>query len=289
MLAAALVVASACGAEDDGSDAPDPADGVRVASFDFAESELLAEMYAQVLDIAGLPVVRLGAVGPREVVAPALELDVIDLVPEYLGTSADHFGASTDELGALQDVLKRRSLTALTPSAAEDVNVFVVTEETASAAEISRVSDLNAIASTASFGGPVECPERPLCLLGLRDTYGLTFAEFVPQRSLDLTAEALLRGEVDVGLMFSTAAALAGGPFVVLDDDRDLQPAENIVPIARVSAIERWGTVFVEALEEVSAALTTEELRSLNRMVADDEPIPDVARAWLVSAGLVTE
>ena len=71
----------------------DASDGVRIAAFDFAESELLAEIYAQAMESHGVPVDRLGAVGPREIVAPALRIGEIDVVPDYVGTAAAYFGA----------------------------------------------------------------------------------------------------------------------------------------------------------------------------------------------------
>ena len=288
MVVAAVValVAPAC-AGDDGGGGDAEAERLRVAAFDFAESELLAELYAQVLEARGVPVERLGVVGPREIVAPSLQLDQIDLVPEYVGTAAAHFGADGQDVDGLRAALEPLGLMALEPAAAEDVNVFVVTESTAKRHGLARLSDLSDLAPAARFGGPVECPERPLCLLGLRDTYGLTFAEFVPQRGLDVTAEALRRGEIDVGLMFSTAAALSGGSFVVLADDRGLQPPENVVPVVRRGAVERWGAEVRRALDELSARLTTEDLRTLNGRVEDGEPVPAVAASWLEGAALV--
>ena len=193
---------------------PSASDGLRIASFDFAESVLLAEMYAQVIESTGIPVVRLGAIGPREIIAPALELDQIDLVPEYLGTALQYAGApepdpDTDSaLAELDARLSQRGLTALDAAAAQDKNVFAVTAELADEHELENISDLSPLAAELRFGGPPECPDRPFCLAGLESVYGLRFAEFVPHRSLRFTAEALRREEIDVGLMFSTASAL---------------------------------------------------------------------------------
>lgn len=288
LLAAVLIVGvtslAACGGDDDdGGDVPE---GIRVAAFDFAESELLAEIYAQSLESHGLVVDRLGAIGPREIVAPALQAGEIDVVPEYLGTAADHYGADGQDLASLRTAVEALGLEALEPAEAADVNVFVVTAETARAEGLARLSDLTGFAPTARFGGPVECPERPLCLLGLRDTYGLEFAEFVPQGSLVLTADALRRGEIDVGLMFSTSASLDEEDFVVLVDDRGLQPAENVVPLVRSVVLEDPGLAVGDALDEVSAALTTDDLRALNRRVERGEPLEDVAASWLAGASI---
>jgi osmoprotectant transport system substrate-binding protein len=285
-VAAFVMIAAACGGSDADSTGPVNSDGVRIASFDFAESQLLAELYAQVVEGSDIPVVRLGPVGPREVVAPALEGNVVDLVPEYLGTASGHFDAVTTDPTGLATALEPRGLLALTPASAEDVNVFVVTRTLADQQMLMQLSDLASLAPTAKFGGPVECPERPLCLQGLADTYGLTFAEFIPQQTLEVTAEALRQGEIDIGLMFSTSAELEPNEFVALADDRDLQPPENIVPVVRSDAVERWGPTLPDSLDSLSRLLTTGELRGMNRRVADGEPVAVVAGSWLTAVGL---
>lgn len=270
-----------------------PDQGVRIASFDFAESALLAELYAQVIAERGLPVVRMGRIGPREIIAPALELDRIDLVLEYLGTARRYAGApDTESVTALarDDLsarLEPRGLVALEASPAQDRNVLAITREAADLNGLVRISDLSDIAADAVFGGPAECPDRELCLIGLESVYGLRFAEFVPQRSLSFTAEALRRGEIDVGLMFSTAAELTDSSLVVLEDDLGLQPAENVVPVVRSTAIDRWGDDLVDAADRLSGRLTTVDLRVLNRRVAGGDDVSDVAREWLLGAGLV--
>jgi osmoprotectant transport system substrate-binding protein len=276
----AATISTACG---DGAErvAPSEADGVRIASFDFDESRLVAEVYAQALELVGLDVVRLGSIGPREVIAPALEQGLIDLVPEYLGTASKHFGATSTDRAGLSAALARRELVALEPAPAQDVNVFVVTEETAAALGLVHISDLSGSAAGLRIGGPVECPGRPLCLEGLQTRYGLDFAEFVPQRSLAVTAEALRRNEIDVGVLFSSAPEVSEGPFVVLDDDRRLQPPENIVPLVRQAALDRWGPTLERALDRLSRRLTTSALRSMNAAVGDGDSVETAAAAWL--------
>src|SRR5687767_8857854 len=90
------------------------------------------------------------------------------------------------------------------------------------------------VASQLTLGGPPECPERPFCIPGLRDTYGLEFGNFQP---LDvggpLTVEALRAGDIDVALLFSTASVIADEGWVDLEDDEALQAAENITPVVR--------------------------------------------------------
>src|SRR5215468_2769220 len=60
---------------------------VVVASFNFPESELLAAIYGLAIRHAGIPVRFQLGLGPRELVQPALEQGLADVVPEYLGTA----------------------------------------------------------------------------------------------------------------------------------------------------------------------------------------------------------
>ncbi len=283
----ALTITTGCGGSAPAMTDEDESDRVRIASFDFAESEVIAELYAQVLEARGLAVERLGVVGPREVVAPAIEQGFIDVVPEYLGTAAAHFGASATDAETIASTLDERGLVMLDPAPAEDVNVFVVTADSARVHDLTTVSDLAAVDDVFRIGGPVECPERPYCLAGLTSTYGLSFDEFVPLRTLAMTGEALERGEIDVGVMFSTAAALTSGPFVPLVDDRDLQPPEHVVPLVREDVLARWGPTLTDALNELSRSLTTGALQGLNRRVQEGAAIDEASSAWLRSVELI--
>lgn len=279
--AAAVLLAASCSSEATTQPTTETPSAIRIGSFDFSESELVAELYAQTLEGEGFPVRRMGVVGPREIVAPALEGGLLDVVPEYLGTASQHYSPGTSEDAEIDAALRRRGLVLLTPAPAENVNVVVVTELTAARHDLQRVSDLLTVAPSLAIGGPVECPDRPLCLQGLTETYGLHFSEFVPLRTLTLTAEALLREEIAVGVMFSTAAELESGPFVVLADDRQLQPAENITPLVRIQVLERLGPGVAASLDSISEHLTTTELRGLNRAVAEGAPITVAAQRWL--------
>lgn len=296
----AVLVVVACGACAGSSAEIDDDVGVRIASFDFAESEVLAELYAQRLEAVRIPVVRLGVVGPREVVAPALELDRIDLVAEYLGTAQSFFAAAAGATGdepavigtttasrrTLGQLIEPRGLVVLEPAAAQNSNAIIMLAERAAAGAFVTIGDLRGAAGDLRLGGPTECPERPLCLIGLRDVYGVEFGEFVPMRSVELTAEALRRDEIDVGVAFTTSPVLDDDDLVVLEDDLHLQPPEHVVPVVRREAVERWGQRLVDALDSVSAALTTSDLRSMNRLVAAGRNAADVAESWLARSGL---
>jgi len=277
-----------------------PADeAVVVASFNFPESVILAELYAQALEEVGVAVARQGEVGPRELMAPALEQGLVDLVPEYLGSALAYLdpssaGVSLDAEAAsrrLGEILDARGVVVLDHAPAQNQNGFVVTTETAARFGLSVVSDLAPVAGELVFVGPPECRDRPFCLPGLRTTYGLEFQSFLPLDSGGRqTRAALTGGDADVGLLFITDGHLATGDFVLLDDDRGLQPAENVVPLVRRSAVERWGDVLVDRLGAVSAALTTRKLTEMNAAVdIGGESPAEVAADWLDDQGLDAE
>lgn len=145
------------------------------------------------------------------------------------------------------------------------------------------------VASNLILGGPPECPQRPFCAIGLQETYGITFKEFKP---LDpggpLTVAALQNGSVDIGLLFTSDPAIAVNDFVLLEDDKGLQLADNLVPVVRREVLDATPEV-ADLLDEWSARLTQEVLTDLNKQVAIDQSDPaDVAGEWLAAGGLAT-
>jgi len=145
------------------------------------------------------------------------------------------------------------------------------------------------LASTLVLGGPPECPQRPFCAVGLEKTYGLVFKELKP---LDvggpITVEAVKNGQVDVGLLFTSDPSIAVNGFVLLEDDKQLQLADNLVPVLRQEVLDATPAI-ADLLNGWMAKLTQEALTELNRQVTVDQDDPkDVAAAWLAAGGLAT-
>ncbi len=288
-LLAMVTAFGACGSDD--ADGPT----IAVASFNFGESLILGEIYAQVLEDAGYPVERNLGLGSREVVKPALESGEIGLVPEYTGSLGNFLGVTptADEQStwqAVKDAFEANGVTLLGYAPAQDKNGYVVTADTASALGLAKLSDLAPVAGELVFGGPPECPERLNCLPGLERVYGLTFAEFKP---LDvggpLTVAALESGDIDVGVLFTTDGVIAAKGLILLDDDQGLQPAENIVPAVGMDIVDAYGDDLVELLDEVSAAITTPDLTEMNRRAGIEQEDPAaIASGWLADNGFVS-
>src|SRR5215469_7047383 len=269
---------------------------ITVGSFNFPESTLLAYLYADVLAGKGYPVRVLPNLGTRELVDPALMAGLIQLVPEYTGSALEfaslgrvHATASVATTAkALARSMAARGLVAGRPAVAQDGNALVVTAATAARYRLRTVSDLVRVERHLVFGGPPECPERPYCLPGLRLRYGLRFREFVPlDAGGPLTRQALTAGDIDVALLFTTDPAIRARHLVVLADNRDLQPAENIVPVLRQATAHRFGPGLLAALNALSARLSDAALASLDTRVELDGRSPRaVAARWVQAQGL---
>ena len=265
-------------------------DRLRIASFEFPESRVLAEVYGQRLRRAGFAVDVLAGLGSREVVEPALEQGLVDIVVDYTGSLLDYLGGSAlDSHGTPEQVhaaaarrLAVRGLTALRPAPAEDTNGFAVRATFALEKQLSTLSDLRALAGQLVFGGPPECRTRRYCLPGLQDTYDLRFADFRPQPSRAATATALETGEIDVGMLETTYGGLGEPQVTLLIDNLSLQPRENVVPVVRTEVVRRYGSRLTDALDSLSERLTTPALVRLNRADAVD-PVgaSAVARRYL--------
>jgi len=298
LAAAGLALTLACMACTAPRSPPPPASAgtVTVGSFDFPESVLLAYLYAGALSARGYPVRVLPDLGSRELVEPALMTGLVQLVPEYTGSALEfvslgraHATASvTVTASTLANWMGARGIVTARPAAAQDANAIVVTAATAARYRLRTISDLARAAQGLVFGGPPECPERPACLPGLRRAYGLRFRAFA---ALDaggpLTRQALESGDIGVALLFTTDPAIRAQHLVVLADNRNLQSAENIVPVLRRATAERYGPGLLAALDAVSARLSTAALTALDARVELNGQDPRlVAVRWLAEQGL---
>jgi osmoprotectant transport system substrate-binding protein len=286
-----LVLLSACtGDPGTPSDAKgSAAAALRMASYDFPENQSLVEVYAEAARRAGVPVTVDHGIGTREIVLPAVEQGLVDAVIDYSGTAlafarpdVSAVRRTAEEVhAALDDGLSTRGITVLAAAEAQDQNGFAVTRAFAGDHDLTTLSDLAPLAGQLRFGGPPECPERPFCLLGLEELYGMDFAEVLSMPSRVATADALRAGQIDVGMLETTNPRLAISNLILLTDDRGLQPHENVVPLVRTDALERWGEALRTAFDDVSARLTTEDLVQLNRAVEVEGLSPaDAAAGW---------
>jgi len=286
-LAALAILAAACGSTGTSGGTTNKGT-LTIAGFDFAESSILGQLYGQELAHNGYTVNYKARLGKREVVAPAIKAGQIDMYPGYAATDLEYYnsaaGEATGDVTATVKKLNARlqplGLEALTPSPAVDQNAFAVTKATATQYKLSKLSDLAAVGSQLVLGAGPECPTRPFCQPGLEKTYGIHFKSF---KALDtdgpLTRAALANNTIQVGLVFSSDSDLNKLGLVVLQDDKHLENADNVVPIIRTKVATDEVKSF---LNKVSSNLTTDQLVTLNGQVELQHQDADaVARAYL--------
>jgi osmoprotectant transport system substrate-binding protein len=287
-LAALALAAVACGSSS--APAATSKGTITIAGFAFSEGTVLADLYGQALEHDGYTVKYQLNLGNREVVSTAIKSSKVDLYIGYAATDLEFYNKGAGEAGGdgaanvqkLNGHLSSLGLVALTPSTAIDQNAFAVTKDTASKYSLTKLSDLAAVGSQLVLGGPPECPTRPFCQPGLEKTYGIHFKSF---KALDaggpLTFAALANGSIQVGLVFSSDARIAPANLVVLQDDKQLEQADDVVPILR-SAVAT--DEVKKVLDEVSSKLTTADLVQMNSQVENQHQDADaVTKAWLQS------
>lgn len=271
-----------------------------IGSAGFTESDLLAQMYALLLDRAGYST-KIISVTNREIYEPALESGQIDVVPEYAATFADWLnakknGADAAPVGspdlaatmkALRALAAPRGLTVLDPGRAVDQNAFAVTSAYARKHHLKSLSDLGRSGLPVRLAAGDECVQRPYCAPGLKKTYGIDITAVDPKGVGTTQAkQAVQSGRDQMVLTTTTDATLDEFGLVLLADDKHLQNADYLVPVVNRA---RAGSAGVRsALGRLNTVLTTADLARLNEQVDSWRRLPeDVARAYLRSEHLI--
>ncbi|MFI6335697.1 ABC transporter substrate-binding protein [Streptomyces sp. NPDC050535] len=265
-----------------------------IGSAGFTESDLLAQMYALLLNQAGYKTSML-TVANRELYEPALESGQIDVVPEYAATFADWLNAKANgtdappvgspdldaTMAALRELATPRGLTVLDAGRAVDQNAFAVTEAYARQHHLETLSDLGRSGLKVRLAAGDECVQRPYCEPGLKKTYGIDITAVDPKGVGTTQAKLAVRnGQDQMVLTTTTDATLGDFGLVLLDDDKHLQNADYIVPVVNRSRAGSEGVT--KALGKLNDVLTTADLASMNEQVDSWRRLPeDVARTYL--------
>ena len=305
VIAAAALALSGCAGDDLESDSSGNDSGsasgsgpVRISSQAFPEAALVSQMYAPLLENEGFePDVKL--VDARDAYMSTFP-GSIDVVPEYTGGIVDFLntrenGADAEPLttsdaqesiDAASDLLDGAGITLLDPSEATDTNAFFVTKEYSESEGVTKLSDLEG--KSVVLAAAPDCEGRADCEGGLTKTYGIDVTKILPLGfASDQTYQSVLDGESQLGLTSTTDGTLESQGLVLLEDDKEIQPAQNLVPAVSTSFLDENPDV-EGVLNDLMAALTTEKLTELNgRVSVDREKEEDVAKDFLQSEGLL--
>lgn len=259
-----------------------------IGSQQYYSNTIIAELYAQALEAEDIEVEREFDIGQREVCVSEIESGAIDIFPEYAGNFLQYYdeeaeAATLEEITAALGETLPEGLRVLEPAEATDQDSFVVTSEFAEENDLTEVSDLAGIEDL-RIAANSEFETRPYGPEGLQDVYGVEISVVTVQDSGGpLTVDALLSGDVEVADIYSADPIIEAEDLVVLEDPEELVLPQNVIPVVS----ERVDEASAAVLDEVNAALTSEELLSLNSQSVDEQAdAADVAADWLSEQGL---
>ncbi|WP_314454192.1 ABC transporter substrate-binding protein [uncultured Actinomyces sp.] len=277
-----------------------------IGSQQYYSNEIIAELYAQMMEKAGLTVTREYQIGQREVYLPELEAGKIHVIPEYGGNLLEYYSKTSasvnptaatatapasrtaSDTASIQDTLLRtlpHSLTVLNPAEATDQDSLTVTKATAQAHSLTSIGDLASLGRSVTIAANSEFTTRPYGPKGLKAVYGVD-ASVTPVEDSGgpLTVKALTDGTVDVADIYSSDPAIGVKDLVILSDPQMLILPQNVTPLVSASL----PAIAATAINRVSALLTPDELRSLNqRSTGEKLSSKVIATDWLTSKKLL--
>jgi glycine betaine/choline ABC-type transport system substrate-binding protein len=267
---------------------------VTIGSKNFTEEFILGQIYAQALKAAGYTVKTQLNLGSEQIALRALKSGQVDAYPEYTGTALTSFfkrkatDVPHDEQKAYEDAkaeFAKANLTALPPTPFTDSNGVGMAKANASKLGITKISDLKDKAPSLSFYGTPECPQRPDCLLGLKQVYGLKFKKVVAVDP-SLRHKVLDSGQADVSIVYTTDGQIAQGKETLLQDDKHMFPPYNVTLVFRNAVLSKLGPDAQKTIELVQKGLTTQAMQELNSRVDIDKQTPaKVATDYLTESG----
>ncbi len=265
---------------------------VKVGSKNFTEQFVVAEIYAQALEAAGIKVERKINLGGTLIAHKALEEKQIDLYPEYTGTMllAVLKAEPMTDRKAVYDKVKadyaKMGLVVLNEAPLNNTYNMVVRPETAAQYKLETLSDLAKVSKELKLGAGPEFRDRKDGLPGLKEKYGIVFKEDL-QMAIGLRYQALANKQIEVVNGYSTDGMISAMKLVRLKDDKGLWPPYYLVPVVRKDALDANPKI-AEVLNNVSAMLNETNMAEMNYKVDGDKMEPkDVAHDFLKSKGVV--
>jgi osmoprotectant transport system substrate-binding protein len=269
-----------------------------IGSKNFPEQEILGEIYAQALTAAGYKVKSALNLGSETVALKAVKSGQISGYPEYASTAlTSFFGLEPEEVPAdaaeawekANEEFEKEDLQAFEPTPFASANAVGTTKETADKYGLKTVSDLEGVSEELSLYGSPECRQRIDCLAGLEKLYGLKFKSFTPV-DIGLRYTVLEKGEADLSILFTTDPQLSAesDKFVILEDDKEVFPAGNVIFVTTKKVAEEAGPDFEKTILQVQEGLDLKVVQELDARVELEKKTPKAAaQAYLESAGYI--
>lgn len=268
---------------------------VKIGSKNFTEELLLGEMYAQILENAGIKVERKLNLAGTKVAHEALTKGDIDLYPEYTGTGYETILDIQDKQKDPQKVYQtvadqykqKFNLIWLDAAPMNDTNAIAVTPQAAQQYNLKTLSDLSKAAPNLRFAAVPDCLQRPDCLPGLQKLYGGFQFKDVKTYDPGLKYKAIQDGQADAVIAFSTDGQISAYKLVLMQDDKGLFPPYQVAPVVRADVLAKYPQM-KDALNKLAPMITNDVISGLNWKVdGDKQDYAAVAKDFLKAKGLI--
>ncbi|HWH19998.1 MAG TPA: glycine betaine ABC transporter substrate-binding protein [Solirubrobacterales bacterium] len=269
-----------------------------IGSKNFPEQEILGEIYTQALAAAGYNAKSDLSLGSETVALKTLKAGKVSGYPEYASTALTaFFGLEPEEVPSdateawekANAEFEKEGLVAFEPTPFASANAVGLLKTTAEKYHLKTISDLQGVSEKLTIYGSPECEERIDCLAGLEKLYGLKFKEFKPV-DIELRYTVLEKGQADLSILFTTDPQLASEDekFVILEDDKHVFPAGNVIFVTSKKVAEEAGPDYEKTILNVQHGLTLEVMQELDARVELERQSPaEAATAYLESAGYI--
>ncbi len=292
LLAALSLSFSGCAAKDPlaGSSTGASGPALVIGSSDYYSAEIIAEIYAQVLENGGYQVAREFRIGSREVFMPEVQAGRIDVIPEYNGNALQYLdktstARTTEEINQALGAKLAEGMRLLDSAHASDQDSYNVTRATAEQYGLSSLEDLSKLPQPVTIAANSELATRPYGPIGLKEFYGID-ATVTPVEDSGgpLTVKALTDGTVMMANVYSASPLIASNDLVTLSDPKSMVLPQNVTPVVS-SKVDDHAAGLING---VQARLSTDELVRINsRSSVDKQSAAVIAKDWLTVQGLI--
>lgn len=277
----------------DGEDKPT----VIVGSKDNTENQIMAEMYAQILEDMGIKVERNLFLGGTLPTYEALKAGELSIYPEFTGTALTVIFEQPVErdqekvINYVREEFSKIGFAYLEPASENSTYGFAMKKELADELGIETIGDLARNAKDLVLSFPQEFDLREDGLIGLQKLYADEGGfEFKKQFQIDynLRYQPLLEGESDVTVVIGTDGQIAGYDLKLLEDETSFFPIYNVAPLIRQEILDAYPEI-EDRLNELAPLLTDEAVQELNWQVDGDpkREVEEVATEFLEKHNLL--
>ncbi|GGL84255.1 ABC transporter substrate-binding protein [Curtobacterium sp. C1] len=289
-VAAALTGCASSNPLDSGSSASSDSKTIVIGSQQYYSNEIIAEMYAQVLEKDGFTVKRNFNIGQREIYIPQLEKGAIDVMPEYSGNLLQYFDKESTAKTASQidEGLSKAlpsGLRVLDAAEATDQDSYTVTKEFSEKNDVTSLADLKNVSEKLTVGANSEFQTRPYGPDGLKSVYGVDVDfKAIEDSGGALTVKALKDGTVQLADIYTADPSIKANDLVSLKDPENLILPQNVIPVVSKKVDDKAAA----DIDKVNKVLTEAALIEVNsKSTVDKEKASQIAKDFLSSKGLL--